>query len=239
MVSTVAAPTGIARSLQQTLEVESVRLEVPERREGRILLLNPRRLEILLTAAAYPGVHLRSASRLLLAPLPSLRFHVQKLASDGLLHVRRTPGRAALFLPSTWPPRFEPFLSAWQDPFDRRILRLVRGNPGIPLSTLRRQVLPDARPLGASLTRLISCGAIRRQGPADPRLAPTPRWRRFEAACREETPRRLERFLGLLREEGLRPMLEEASAERARISVDGPRSRIRFVLPLNPLQRDD
>lgn len=239
MCALVSLPGGITRSLQRALEVEAVDLDQPARVSGPTLLLNPRRLEIVLAAAAYPGVHLRSLSRLLLVPLPSLRFHVEKLEGAGLLRVCRSGRRASLFLPSLWAARDEPFLVAWENPVDRRVMHLVRRAPGIPESALRRQIVPDAGVVNRSLHRLVGCGALRTRGVRDRRCAPTAAWTRFEKTCRAGAGARLERFLGLLREQGLRPMLEEASTERARISVDGPRFRIRFVLPLDPLSRSE
>ena len=124
------------------LDVEAIRLDQPPWPTGRRLLLNPRRLEIILAAAAYPGTHLRSLSRLLVSPLPSLRFHVDKLERAGLVRVRRDGRRASLFLPSLWAPRFEPLLAVWEDPVDRRVMELVRASPGVPESALRRQIVP-------------------------------------------------------------------------------------------------
>lgn len=237
MCALVSSPGGITRSLQRALEVEAIDLDQPTRVSGPTLLLNPRRLEIVLAAAAYPGLHVRSLSRLLLVPLPSLRFHVEKLEGAGLLQVRRGGRRTSAFLPSLWAARDEPFLVAWENPVDRRVMHLVRTSPGIPESALRRQIVPDAGVVTRSLRRLVRCGALRVRGAHERRCTPTAAWTRFERSCRAGAGARLERFLLILREQGLRPMLEEASTERARISVDGPRFRLRFVLPLNPLSR--
>lgn len=235
----VAEPSGFARGLQRALGVEAVKLDQPARRAGPSWLLNPRRLELVLTAAAYPGVHLRSASRLLLSPLPTLRFHVDRLASHGLVRTRRVGNRVLLFLPGQYPARFEPFLAAWEDPLDRRVLEIVRTHPGVLRSTLGRQIVPDAGILERSLGRLHRLGAIRTRGARDGRrFYTTAAWRRFETVCAKGMADRLQAFLALLDSEGLRPLLEELTSDRARVSVDGPRSRIRFTLPLNPLDRE-
>lgn len=233
----MAAPSGFARGLQRALGLEAVKLDQPTRRPGRSWLLNPRRLEIVLTAAAYPGVHLRSASRLLLSPLPTLRFHVERLSSHGLLRTRRMGNRVLLFLPGQFPPRAEPFLAAWQDPLDRRVLEIIREHPRILRSTLGRQVVPDSGVLERSLARLRKIGAIRVRGTREGRrFQVTADWRHFEAICEKGMPDRLQTILALIESEGLHPMLEELSTNRARVSLDGPRSRIRFTLPLNPLR---
>lgn len=232
----MAAASGFAKGLQRALGLESVTLEQPGRRAGASWLLNPRRLEILLTAAAYPGVHLRSASRLLLSPLPTLRFHVDRLARHGLLRTRRMGNRVLLFVPGQFPARFEPFLAAWQEPLDRRVLELVAGHPGTLRATLGRQVVPDSKVLETSVTRLRKLGALRVRGSrGSRRYYVTAAWSRFAATCEKGTPDRLQVLLSLLAGEDMHPHLEEITSRRARISVDGPRSRIRFTLPLNPL----
>ncbi len=233
---TVAAPSGLARGLQRALSLESVQLDQPVRRAGASWLLNPRRLELVLTAAAYPGVHLRSASRLLLSPLPSLRFHVERLVAHNLLRTRRMGNRVLLVLPAQFPPAMEPLLAVWEDPLDRRVLEIVRVHPGITRSLLGRQIVPDSGILERSLARLRRVGAIRVRGARDQRrFEVTAGWRRFEAVCQGATAERLQGFLTLLEGEGLHPLLEELRTDRARISVDAPRSRIRFTLSLNPL----
>lgn len=235
----MAVPSGFARGLQRALGVEAVKLDQPRRRAGPSWLLNPRRLEIVLTAAAYPGVHLRSASRLLLSPLPTLRFHVERLSAHGLLRTRRVGNRVLLFLPGQFPARFEPFLAAWEDPLDRRVLEIVRRHEGLLRSTLGRQIVPDDGVLERSLGRLRRLGTIRVRGTRDGRrFYVTAAWRRFEDVCEAGMPDRLQGFLALLEAEDLHPLLEELATDRARVSVDGPRSRIRFTLPLNPIRRE-
>lgn len=232
----MAPSTGFARGLERALGLEEVKLEQPVRVAGTSWLLNPRRLEIVLTAAMYPGVHLRSASRLLLSPLPSLRFHVERLAAQGLLRTRRLGNRVALFVPRQFPPRMEPFLAAWQDPLDRRVLQMIREHPGIARAALGRQIVPDSGFLERSLARLRRCGAIRVRGAKGARrFWPSSGWKEFERVCRRGMADRLQALLTLLESQGLRPFLEEMTAEGARVSVDGPRSRIRFALSLNPL----
>lgn len=235
----MALPSGFARGLQRALGLESVKLDQPARRPGPSWLLNARRLEIVLTAAAYPGIHLRSASRLLLSPLPTLRFHVDRLAGHGLLRTRRMGNRVLLFLPGQFPARVEPFLAAWGDALDRRVVEIVRTHPGIRRSTLGRQIVPDSGVLERSLARLRRIGAIRVRGTREGRrFQVTAAWRRFELVCEKAKPDRLQGFLGLLDSGGLHPMLEELTSDRARVSVDGPRSRIRFTLPLDPLRHE-
>ncbi len=235
----MAVPSGVARGLERVLRLESVQLEQPSRRPGTSWLLNPRRLEIVLTAAAYPGIHLRSASRLLLSPLPSLRFHIERLAAHNLLRTRRMGNRVLLFLPGQYPPAVEPFLAVWEAPLDRRVLQILREHPGIPRPVLARQILPDSGILDRSLARLRKVGAVRVRGSRDRRrFEVTAGWQRFESLCHRSTADRLQGFLSLLEGEGLHPLLEELRTDRARISVDAPRSRIRFTLPLDPLIRD-
>ncbi len=235
----MAAPSGFARGLQRALSLESVQLDQPTRRSGPSWLLNPRRLEIVLTAAAYPGVHLRSASRLLLSPLPSLRFHVERLAAHGLLRTRRLGNRVLLFVPGQFPASAEPFLAAWEEPLDRRVLALIRRHPGIARSTLGRQIVPDSGILERSTDRLRAIGAVRVRGSREGRhFSVTVAWDRFEKSCHEGVPDRLQTFLSVLASEDLHPLLEEMSSDHARISVDAPRTRIRFSLPLDPLTRD-
>lgn len=238
MSGAVAVPSGLARGLQRALSLETVKLEQPSRRPGSSWLLNPRRLEIVLTAAVYPGVHLRSASRLLLSPLPSLRFHVERLAAHGLIRVRRMGNRVLLFVPGQFPPAVEPFLAVWEDPLDRRVLGIVREERGVSRSVLGRQIVPDSGVLERSLARLRQVGAVRVRGSREHRrFEVTAGWKRFETLCRNSMADRLQTFLSLLESEGLHPLLEELHADQARISVDGPRSRIRFTLPLDPLGR--
>ena len=239
MPRVVAVPTGLAKGLERALSLESVKLDQPSRRPGESWLLNPRRLEIVLTAAAYPGIHLRSASRLLLSPLPSLRFHVERLAAHNLLRTRRVGNRVLLFLPGQFPVSMEPLLAVWEDPLDRRVLQIVRENPRIPRSLLGRQIVPDSGILERSLARLRKVGAVRVRGARDRRrFEVSAGWRRFEALCQKGSADRLQTFLSLLEAEDLHPLLEELRTDRAQVSVDGPRSRIRFTIPVNPLERD-
>lgn len=234
----MVVPTGFARGLQRALGVESVKLDQPARRAGASWLLNPRRLEIVLTAAAYPGVHLRSASRLLLSPLPTLRFHVGRLAAHGLLRTREMGNRVLLFIPDQFPARFEPFLAVWEDPLDRRVLEIVRAHPGVLRPTLGRQIVPDSGVLDRSLRRLRTLGAVRmRETRQGRRFYVTAAWQRFETTCDKGVADRLQAFLSVLDSEDLHPLLEQLSSDHAKVSVDGPRSRIRFTLPLNPLRR--
>ncbi len=231
------ASSGFARGLRRALGVETVKLDQPTRRAGPSWLLNPRRLEIVLTAAAYPGVHLRSASRLLLSPLPTLRFHVERLAAHGFVRTRRLGNRVLLFVPGQYPARVEPFLAAWQDPLDRRVLEIVRGHNGVLRSTLSRQIVPDAGVVDRSIAGLLRLGAVRTRGArAGRRIYLSAAWGRFESLCEEGKAERLQALLGLLDGEDLHPILEEMTSDRARLGVDGPRSKIRFTLPLNPLR---
>jgi hypothetical protein len=235
----VAVSSGFARGLERALSLESVKLDQPTRRSGPSWLLNPRRLEIVLTATAYPGVHLRSASRLLLSPLPSLRFHVERLAGHGLLRTRHLGNRVLLFLPGQFPVWAEPFLAAWEEPLDRRVLTLIRDHPGIPRATLGRQIVPDSGVLERCLARLHATGAVRVRGSREGRhFSTTVAWERFERICHEGIPDRLQTFLSVLADDDLHPLLEELTSDRARVSVDAPRSRIRFSLPLDPLTRE-
>jgi len=217
--------------------MESVRLDQPYRPSGPAFLLNPRRLELVLAAAAYPGIHLRSASRLLLSPLPSLRFHVRRLVDRGLLKTRAFQGRLLLFVPGMYPRTHELLLGVWADPFDRRVLTMIRDHPGLSRAEIARGVLANAATLGQSLRRLRASGAVRSHGPrSDPKFTMTKAWAAFETSCREAIPQRTECFVSLLAGEGLHPFIEEATADRIRLSVDGPRFRVRFALPLDPLQ---
>lgn len=231
-------PSGLAKGLERVLGLEPL---VTEARwtPASSLLLNPRRLEIVLAAAAYPGVHLRSASKLLLSPLPSLRFHVRRLEAEGLARVRRVGNRAALFVPGTFPAWAEPLLVLWQDSLDRHVLELIQNHPGATEADLARQLVVEGPALGSSLGRLVSCGAVRRRSARGTRSYETAApWHKLETLCRDRVADRLQVFLALLNREGLHPMLEEASTSRARLSLDGPRFRIRLTLPLDPLRNE-
>ena len=132
----------------------------------------------------------------------------------------------------------EPFLAVWEDPLDRRVLEIVRAHPGISRTLLGRQIVPDSGILERSLARLRAVGAVRTRGSREGRrFEVTAGWRRFEDLCGKGMPDRLQILLSLLEAEDLHPLLEELRTDEARVSVDGPRSRIRFTLPLNPLGR--
>jgi len=233
----VAVPSGIARKIRKILDVQDVPMTPPARRGGRSWLLHPRRLEVLLAAAAYPGLHLRSASRLLLQPLPSLRYHVEQLVDQGFIERRRYGGRTALFASGMYPRTFERFLVAWEDPIDRAILLALaprRTTRADPIAEAARLALPA---LTVRLRRLDAIGAVRFDQDAVPRVSLTKPWRAFERECHERTGARLDRFLGLLERDDLHPAAETLDRGRVRITVDGPRSRIRFVLPLDLIAR--
>ncbi len=214
-------------------------MERPPRRAGPSWLLNPRRLEIVLTAAAYPGIHLRSASRLLLSPLPSLRFHVRRLQENGLVSSLRSCGRVHLFISDMYPAWAENLLASWEEPTDRAVLTYVRGHPGIRRSAVDRVLRIRRAPLHQAIQRLVSRRVIRASTSAeDPRLRVTSAWDRLQELCATDAEKRLRRFLAILDLQGLSPVAQPIDRERVRISVDGPRARLRFVLPLNPLRRD-
>lgn len=227
---------GIGRRLRDTLDVRYEDLVRPGRKPGRAWLLDPRRLEILLAAAAYPGIHLRSASRLLLSPLPTLRYQVRILESRGILVTRRQRSRVHLFVPRMFPAKWERLLEAWQDPDGRKVIAFLRGGERLPSARLLESLGMSPRALTRTLSWLRSQGVVRQgrsQGEEWYRLSAG--WVSFERGCRSGAEERLERFLAVLRADDLHPAIESIEGDRARITVDGRRSRIRFVLPLDPL----
>jgi len=231
------ASPSVALALRRALDVESVSLGRPLRRAGPAWLLNPRRLEIVLAAAAYPGIHLRSASRLLLSPLPSLQFHLRRLEEQRLIKRVRVQDRVHLFIPGMFPPSMEPFLIALQDPIDRSILEAIRARPGTVQSDLLSSAGTSPPDVDRAIRSLVSLRAIRRAGmEPNPRLHVTAAWKAFETRCETGEEQRLRRFLSLLESQSLNPAAQAIEDHRARISVDGPKSRVRFVLPLNPLR---
>lgn len=234
----MAAPTGIARRLRDALDLETVPIRRESRRPGRAWLLNPRRLEIVLAAAAYPGVHLRSASRLLLQPLPTLRFHVRQLEFQRLLERRRIRSRTALFIPGLYPRSAESFLVAWEDPTSRAVLRALRGQPGTMIDEVAANQGLPSQAAARHINHLRSIGAVRVAGTKFPRVSLSRRWERFERRCTEDRGGRVERMLALLQREDLHPTAQDLGGGRYRFEVDSPRARIRFVLPLDPLARD-
>ncbi len=233
----MATPIGIARRLRDALDLEAVPSIGPARRPGRVWLLNPRRLEIVLAAAAYPGVHLRSASRLLMQPLQTLRFHVRQLEFLRLVERRRIRGRIALFIPGLFPRACESFLVAWEDPTSRTILRFLRERANATIDEAANAVGMSPQSVARHVDRLRSTGAVRSTGTKTPRISPSLRWGHFERLCSEGRAGRLDRILALLRQEDLHPSAQDLGEGRYRIEVDGPRARIRFVLPLDPLAR--
>ncbi len=233
----MAVPSGIARKIRTILDVQDVPMAPLSRRGGRSWLLHPRRLEVLLAAAAYPGLHERSASRLLLQPLPSLRYHVEQLVNQGFLERRRYAGRTSLFASGMYPRASEPFLVAWEDRVDRTILVALAARPSSRADAIATAARISVRSAVARLQRLAAIGAVRLSRAHVPRVSLTARWRAFERDCHEQTGARLDRFLGLLQHDDLHPAAESLDRGRARITVDGPRSRIRFVLPLDPIAR--
>jgi hypothetical protein len=161
------------------------------------------------------------------------------LEEQGLLRTWKSGSRVHLFVPGMYPLRVEPFLALWEDPFDRRVIRLIGEHPGLTREALGRQIVPNASVLERSLKRLLGFGVVRSTGSVQGRrFWVTASWKNFESLCQKGIPDRLQRFLSLLEAEGLRPVLEEMSPDRVQMSVDGPRFRIRFALPLNPLTRD-
>ena len=126
---------------------------------------------------------------------------------------------------------------AWEDPIDRAILLALvprRTTRADPIAKAARLALPA---LTVRLRRLDAIGAVRFDQHAVPRVSLTKPWRAFERECHERTGARLDRFLGLLERDDLHPAAETLDRGRVRITVDGPRSRIRFVLPLDPIAR--
>lgn len=234
----MAAPVNLARGLRRALDVEDLPPLEAMRPRGAIPLLNPRRLELLLTAAAYPGIHLRSAARLLVTSLDALRSHVAKLEARGILRRIVVDRRTCLFVPKLFRPSSERLLARWSDPMDRKVLEILREEGPrtraelLGASRLRRSALDRC------LRRLRSAEAVRaRATPRGLEVRLTAEWRRLERDCAQGGEARLQRFLGLLAREGMRPGLDGRKEDRVRLSVDGPRSRIGFALRLNPLGR--
>lgn len=232
----VATPS-IARALQRVLELEILPPSGTIRPPGPTALLNPRRLELLLTAAAYPGIHLRSAARLLLLSLDALRGHAARLEAEGVLRRDRMGRRVCLFVPGMFGPTAERLLTSWSEPTDRRVLGALRSRGPANRADLAASTHLHPHALDRVLRRLVSAGAIRlRPTGAGTVVALTPAWRRFERECRVRVHDRLDRFSALLEAQALRPEVEEVEGTRARYRVDGPRGRVRFVLPLDPLR---
>lgn len=233
----VVVPSGIGRLLRGVLDVESVPQIVVGHRTGRAILLNPRRLEIVLAGAAYPGLHLRSASRLLLQPLPSLRFHVKALKSHRLLETRTYFSRMALFVPALYPTSVEPFLVAWEDPPLRDILKRLNIESAMTIEAIANEVRATPASVARGADRLRLIGALRLIDRGR-KISLSHRWRAFEALCGNERSKRSDRMVSLLAEADLHPTAAEQSDGICRFEVDGPRSRIRFSLPLDPLARE-
>jgi len=216
--------------------VEAAPGPVPGRPARTSVLLNPRRLEVLLAAASYPGIHLRSLSRLLLSSLPALRHHVGVLEAEGLVRTVRRGRRAHVFVTSLVPPREEAFLLILGDPVDRRVIVRVGAGPGAGRRELAAGLRMSRSTLDRSLRRLETAATLRvtrRSGRA--RVWPSAAWRRFEASCAEAAEGRIARFAAVLEKQGLHPAVEPSEPGRARILVDGPRGRLRFVYVANPL----
>ncbi|HEX9340054.1 MAG TPA: hypothetical protein VF992_02635 [Thermoplasmata archaeon] len=233
----MAVPSGIARKIRTILDVQDVPIAPPARRGGRSWLLHPRRLEVLLASAAYPGLHERSASRLLLLPLPSLRYHVEQLVAQGFLERRRYAGRTSLFASGMYPRASECFLVAWEDRIDRAILVALARTPKAAADAIAKAARISTPGAVAGLRRLAAIGAVRLSRDRVPRASLTAGWRAFERDCHVRTGARLDRFVALLQRDDLHPVVEPLDRSRVRITVDGPRSRIRFVLPLDPIAR--
>lgn len=232
----MAAPPNVARALQRILELEVLPPSETVRPPGPTALLNPRRLEVVLTAAAYPGIHIRSAARLLVSSLDAVRGHVARLEADRVVRTRRQGRRVCLFVSGQYRPGEETLLALWADPVDRRTLEALRRRDPSTRPELLAATGLGSGALDRSLGRLRAAEAI--WTTLEARLVTvrrTPVWRRFEFACRTRGQARLERFRALLAAQALRPAVEAVEANRARLSVDGPRARIRFVLPLDPL----
>ena len=106
------------------------------------------------------------------------------------------------------------------------------------LASMQRQIAPALQKIQAQgVSSGAAIGAVRLSGSAVPRVALTREWRAFERDCHARIAARLDRFLGLLQRDDLHPVAETFDRGRARITVDGPRSRILFVLPLDPIAR--
>lgn len=231
----VAEPSRMITALRRSVRVEAAPGPVPSRPAGTSLLLSPRRLEVLLAAASYPGIHLRSLSRLLLSSLPALRHHVGVLEAAGLVRPLRRGRRVHVFVTSLFPPREEAFLLILADPVDRRVIVRVGAGPEAGRRELAGDLRMSRSALDRSLRRLKTAGAVRvtrRSGRA--RVSPSAAWRRFEASCAEAAERRIVRFAAVLEKEGLHPTVEPSGPGRARILADGPRGRLRFVYVANP-----
>ena len=232
----MAAPSNVARALQRVLDIEILPPSETIRPPGPAALLNPRRLELVLTAAVYPGLHLRSAARLLSSSLDAVRHHAKRLEADGLLRLRRIGRRTVLLVPGQFPRTAEPLLAAWADPKGRQVLEALRSPRPVGRTELLATLGTPSGSLDRTIRRLEQAGAIRIvRGPKGLRVAPSGAWTRLERSARDRSAARLRRFTVLLERQGLRPNVEATDGDRARLNVDGPRGRLRFSLPLNPL----
>src|SRR6266566_3362869 len=160
-----------------------------------------------------------------------------RLVDEGFIECRRYGGRTALFASGMYPRTSERFLVAWEDPIDRAILLALGGRrtTGADLvAEAARLALPTVM---VRLRRLAAIGAVGFNRDAVPRVSLTKPWRAFERECHARTGARLECFVGLLERDYLHPAAEPLDRGRVGITVDGPRSRIRFVLPLDPIAR--
>jgi DNA-binding transcriptional ArsR family regulator len=135
--------------------------------------------------------------------------------------------------PATW----ERLLAAWQDPDGRRTISVLREKGPLSVGKLRSAMGKSPRDLSRTVSWLRRQGVIRMvRSRGELEYGLSQGWVTFERHCRKDTQARLATFLAVLRADDLHPVVESIGGDRARVAVDGRRSRIRFVLPLDPLR---
>ena len=118
----------------------------------------------------------------------------------------------------------------------REILRRLRTESPASIRDLAQELRTSVASVRGGANRLRSLAAVCwiRGGE---RIGLSHRWHEFEALCRNERHHRAEKIDALFQEENLHPKVAELGEGSYRFEVDGPRFRMRFTLPLDPLLR--
>lgn len=115
----------------------------------------------------HSGCHLREIGRKCEVPLGTALYHLDRLETEGLLHVRRDGRYKRYFLSSGLGRRDKDFLSAFRHSVPRRIAHTLLSTPAMTQRELCAAIGVSRSTLSFHVNSLITRGILRRE-PARP-----------------------------------------------------------------------
>lgn len=208
-------------------------MEAEPRASGSSVLMNRRRLDVFWEVARRPGIHARELGRATSVPLQSLLWHLRTLQEAGFVRSRRIGKFAILSVPGTVADSQLPALASLDIVRHAAIARTVLQAP-CSRRELARILKTYPQALDGALRSMRGLGLLERD--ARGLWFPGPKLFEVLDAASSRKQERIDRLLGILREDGLQPALVKEEDPWRLIEVNGPRRRIELRIGVHPDQ---